>query len=700
MNGPSTFYLDVPSQIIRATVEYQNYHPSDGYSFMKVTHLPTNKVLKDFEIYPKPSGNDMWAVQIAYPILESDIKVGGQALLGEYEIHIRSELGSQTASTKFSILESADNTAIPQSKPETTTQSQSNNQGKVSISETNFMIEFHITDGNLISITPDVDANSLIIAIDATDDGQLTITLPRELIDAKIGDKDDDFLVLVDRKEMYFDETTTSTDRTLVILFPAGAEEIEIIGTNSFAQSDEVPFLTVRTDDNHYDEGDTVVISGKVSSVIPDAPIILQLWYEGNLLDAAQFDPAQDGSYSHTIIAEKPLLREEGEYLIRVSHGEGNIAETTITFRNSEPNLEPIPKLKTEPDPELELSSKDKKIIFEERTREILTTISTHKGVNFRLELERDFDKEYEEKNASYHLYKMFDTKRNDRTGDLRIYLGSSDWWNEKAELQEDDKSGYENIFKVQIYLQHLTDPEQSQDYALRIANLIKILVPEWSRETSTVSIDQWTSDVINNAPRNADDKREDSVIIENKEVRLLSDDVFWGSITLIVTENFDKTKSNYAIPESKSFDEIISSLGETTDTPPKTTEEQDQGGGCLIATATYGSELAPQVQQLRELRDNKLLQTESGSVFMESFNDFYYSFSPVIADYERENPYFKEAVKLAITPMISSLSILNYVDMETDAEVLGYGISLVLLNVGMYVGVPAIVVVGIRKVF
>jgi len=122
--------------------------------------------------------------------------------------------------------------------------------------------------------------------------------------------------------------------------------------------------------------------------------------------------------------------------------------------------------------------------------------------------------------------------------------------------------------------------------------------------------------------------------------------------------------------------------------------------GGCLIATATYGSELAPQVQQLRELRDNKLLQTESGSAFMESFNDFYYSFSPIIADYERENPVFREAVKLAITPMISSLSILNHVDMETEAEVLGYGISLILLNVGMYVGVPAIIVVGIRKRF
>jgi plastocyanin len=125
-----------------------------------------------------------------------------------------------------------------------------------------------------------------------------------------------------------------------------------------------------------------------------------------------------------------------------------------------------------------------------------------------------------------------------------------------------------------------------------------------------------------------------------------------------------------------------------------------ENGGGCLIATATYDSELAPQVQNLRELRDGKLLQTESGSAFMESFNDFYYFFSPTIADYERENPYFKEGVKLAITPMISSLSILNHVDMDTDAEVLGYGISLILLNVGMYVGIPAIAIVGIRKRF
>ncbi len=82
----------------------------------------------------------------------------------------------------------------------------------------------------------------------------------------------------------------------------------------------------------------------------------------------------------------------------------------------------------------------------------------------------------------------------------------------------------------------------------------------------------------------------------------------------------------------------------------------------------------------------------------MKHFNDFYYSFSPVIADYERENPVFKEIVKIAITPMITSLSILNYVDMESEAEVLGYGVSLIVLNGMMYFGIPAIVIMRIRK--
>ena len=135
--------------------------------------------------------------------------------------------------------------------------------------------------------------------------------------------------------------------------------------------------------------------------------------------------------------------------------------------------------------------------------------------------------------------------------------------------------------------------------------------------------------------------------------------------------------------------DNCISNSGSAPTTPV--------GGGCLIATATYGSEMATEVQQLRELRDNQLLNTESGTQFMQYFNDVYYSFSPVIADYERENPYFKEAVKLAITPMISTLSLMQ--NAESESEVLGLGLSVIALNLGMYLGIPAIVIVGIKKI-
>jgi len=125
---------------------------------------------------------------------------------------------------------------------------------------------------------------------------------------------------------------------------------------------------------------------------------------------------------------------------------------------------------------------------------------------------------------------------------------------------------------------------------------------------------------------------------------------------------------------------------------------QQSKGGGCLIATAAFGSEMAPQIQFLRELRDNTVLQTESGTSFMTGFNQFYYSFSPAIADYERENPAFKETVKIALTPLLTSLTLLQYADIDSESEMLGYGIGIILLNIGMYFVAPAILIMKIRK--
>jgi len=125
---------------------------------------------------------------------------------------------------------------------------------------------------------------------------------------------------------------------------------------------------------------------------------------------------------------------------------------------------------------------------------------------------------------------------------------------------------------------------------------------------------------------------------------------------------------------------------------------EEKEGGGCLIATAAFGSEMAPQVQFLREIRDNTVMTTQSGTAFMTGFNQFYYSFSPYVADYERENPVFKEAVKVTLTPMLTSLTLLNYVEVDTEEEMLGYGIGIILLNVGMYFVAPAAAIIAIKN--
>ena len=158
--------------------------------------------------------------------------------------------------------------------------------------------------------------------------------------------------------------------------------------------------------------------------------------------------------------------------------------------------------------------------------------------------------------------------------------------------------------------------------------------------------------------------------------------------------ENFENDLPKFN--ESLNSFEILSQQTTIKSSEEKTNEKSEEGGGCLIATATYGSEMAVEVQQLRELRDNQLLNTESGTLFMSGFNEFYYSFSPIIADYERENPMFKEVVKLAITPMISTLSLME--NANSDSEVLSVGISIITLNLGMYFGIPAIIIIGIRK--
>ncbi len=130
----------------------------------------------------------------------------------------------------------------------------------------------------------------------------------------------------------------------------------------------------------------------------------------------------------------------------------------------------------------------------------------------------------------------------------------------------------------------------------------------------------------------------------------------------------------------------------------PSEPEPEPTGGGCLIATAAHGTELAPQVQFLREIRDNTVMSTGSGTAFMAGFNQIYYSFSPTIADMERSNPAFQQTVRAFITPMITSLSIMTLAEDGSEMDVLGLGISVIALNIGMYIVAPTLVGITIHR--
>lgn len=146
MEGGDKFYLNSPNQLIRAFVEIQNKSPSDRHYYMKVIHDPTKKILKDSEIFPMYSGNDLWATHIGYPLLETDPKILNQTLTGKYTIQISTLNGDKTASTQFSIFKSQYDSSI--STPEFAL------PPKVSISANTDKRSYH--QGEPIKVTGDV----------------------------------------------------------------------------------------------------------------------------------------------------------------------------------------------------------------------------------------------------------------------------------------------------------------------------------------------------------------------------------------------------------------------------------------------------------------------------------------------------------------------------------------------------------------
>ena len=97
------------------------------------------------------------------------------------------------------------------------------------------------------------------------------------------------------------------------------------------------PLITVQTDNPSYDEGDSIIVSGKIETMIGDTPVTLQLFKDGNMIEIAQIVVSKDGNYSYSIIAEGSLWQNQGEYVVKVTYGEGNVAETIFSYSpNSE----------------------------------------------------------------------------------------------------------------------------------------------------------------------------------------------------------------------------------------------------------------------------------------------------------------------------------------------------------------------------
>ena len=184
-------------------------------------------------IVKAPNGNLVSIAQISVGAdkkFSTEIAAGGALMKTEgiYTITVQYGTENRSATTSF---EFGGSTSSGTGSSGTGSSGSIITDTTVSIEGSSDLIGYKISGGKLLSIMPDVDANSLIISIDATNEGSITLTIPRSVMDAIHDGEDDEFFVLIDGEEVDFNESVTSMDRTLTIEFPAGAEMIEIMGT-------------------------------------------------------------------------------------------------------------------------------------------------------------------------------------------------------------------------------------------------------------------------------------------------------------------------------------------------------------------------------------------------------------------------------------------------------------------------------------
>jgi plastocyanin len=209
-------------------------------------------------------------------------------------------------------------------------------------SQQTFNVNYTISGGSVKTMTIDAQSLSVIVSVNSTNDGSISLQLPRALIDAKTSSgQDDAFVVLIDGAQVIPQISISDLNyRTLTIQFLQGDKKIDIIGTQISGnnqvntRTNVVTTVTVSADRQSYSYGDIITVSGMVSSVTAGTPLTIQIFDpSNNLVKAYQTDVSQNGMYADSIRITGALWKSIGTYTIKVQYGPPNItAQTTFNF--------------------------------------------------------------------------------------------------------------------------------------------------------------------------------------------------------------------------------------------------------------------------------------------------------------------------------------------------------------------------------
>jgi len=192
----------------------------------------------------------------------------------------------------------------------------------------------------------------------------------------------------------------------------------------------QTSLIKVQVSDSSFEEGQTIVISGEVTTIIADTPVVIQIFYKENLIEIAQLQVAQDGSFTLTVSAQGPQWQLEGEYIIRASYGEGNIAEANFNFYKKLPE----PSIIFEVQKPGDIGTFDveyvirggtvKDVIVDEKFLELIVLIETETSGTITLDLPRS----------------AIDAKTNDGNDDSWIVLIDGMETNYEEEIQTESR--------------------------------------------------------------------------------------------------------------------------------------------------------------------------------------------------------------------------------------------------------------------